>query len=74
MDSALLSSAGVETVVMGPAGAGAHAAEEWVDVESVIKLAQILAETAIDYCRERGAGSREQGAGSRERGAGSREP
>jgi acetylornithine deacetylase len=50
MDSALLSSAGVETVVMGPAGTGAHAAEEWVDIESVIQLAEILAETAIDYC------------------------
>lgn len=60
MDSALLSSAGVETVVMGPAGAGAHAAEEWVDVESVLKLAEILAQTAIDYCGKRGAGSGER--------------
>jgi di/tripeptidase len=41
----------VETVVMGPAGAGAHAREEWVNVESVVTLAQILAETAIIYCR-----------------------
>jgi acetylornithine deacetylase len=51
MDSALLASAGVETVVMGPSGAGAHAIEEWVDIESVVTLARILAETAIDYCR-----------------------
>ncbi len=50
MDSALLASAGVETVVIGPAGAGAHAHEEWVEVESVVKLAEILAETAIRYC------------------------
>ena len=50
MDSALLAAAGVETVVMGPAGAGAHAAEEWVDVESVFKAAEILAETALHYC------------------------
>ncbi|MSR07068.1 MAG: ArgE/DapE family deacylase [Gemmatimonadetes bacterium] len=50
MDSALLSSAGVETVVMGPAGAGAHAVEEWVNVESVLQLAEILAQTTIDYC------------------------
>jgi acetylornithine deacetylase len=50
MDSALLASAGVETVVIGPAGAGAHAHEEWVEVESVEKLAEILAETAVDYC------------------------
>src|SRR6185436_12036637 len=39
MDSALLAAAGVETVVLGPTGAGAHAAEEWVDVQSVSDLA-----------------------------------
>jgi acetylornithine deacetylase len=61
MDSALLASAGVETVVMGPAGAGAHASEEWVDVESVIALARILAEAAIGYCGEEGRGKREEG-------------
>jgi acetylornithine deacetylase len=51
MDAALLSAAGIETVVMGPAGAGAHAQEEWVDLGSAVRLAQILAETAIAYCR-----------------------
>jgi acetylornithine deacetylase len=51
MDSALLAAAGVETVVMGPAGAGAHAQEEWVELESVVQLAQVLAETALRYCR-----------------------
>ena len=50
MDSALLSAAGVETVVMGPSGTGAHSAEEWVEVESVHQLAEILAETAVAYC------------------------
>ena len=50
MDAALLQAAGVETVVCGPAGAGAHADVEWVDVESVIQLAEILAEAAADYC------------------------
>lgn len=50
MDSALLAAAGVETVVMGPDGAGAHAAEEWVDVASVEQLATILAGTALRYC------------------------
>jgi acetylornithine deacetylase len=50
MDAALLQAAGVETVVCGAAGAGAHADEEWVDVESVVKLAEILAEAAADYC------------------------
>jgi acetylornithine deacetylase len=51
MDAALLAAAGVETVVIGPRGAGAHAAEEWVDVESVEQLAQILVRAALEYCR-----------------------
>ena len=50
MDAALLAAAGVETVILGPDGAGAHAAEEWVDLESVVQLAQILVAAAIDYC------------------------
>ncbi len=54
MDSALLAGAGIETVVMGPSGAGAHAAEEWVDLESVYRFAEILAGTARRWC---GAGN-----------------
>ncbi len=50
MDAALLQAAGVETVVCGAGGARAHAEVEWVDVESVVSLAEILAEAAIDYC------------------------
>jgi acetylornithine deacetylase len=51
MDAAILANAGVETVVIGPAGAGAHADVEWVDVESVRKLAEILTRTALTVCR-----------------------
>jgi acetylornithine deacetylase len=51
MDAALLQAAGTETVVIGPRGAGAHAAGEWVDVESVAQLAEILVRAALDYCR-----------------------
>ncbi len=51
MDSALLAAAGVETVVIGPTGAGAHAAEEWVEVESVVQLANVLVRAVIEYCR-----------------------
>ncbi|MFZ0319430.1 MAG: ArgE/DapE family deacylase [Candidatus Sulfotelmatobacter sp.] len=51
MDAALLQAAGVETVVFGATGAGAHADVEWVDLESVMNLAEILAEAALDYCR-----------------------
>jgi acetylornithine deacetylase len=50
MDAALLSAVGVDTVVIGPHGAGAHAAIEWVDLESVWKLAEILAIAALEYC------------------------
>jgi len=50
MDSALLADAGIETVVMGPRGAGEHSIEEWVDLESVIAMAEILARTAVVYC------------------------
>lgn len=51
MDAALLQAAGVETVVFGATGAGAHADVEWVELGSVEKLAEILAEAALDYCR-----------------------
>lgn len=50
MDSALLAGAGVDTVVFGPAGGGAHASEEWVDLASVARLARILAGSAVAYC------------------------
>ena len=54
-DAALLVGAGIETVLLGPKGCGLHSAEEWVDLESVVDLAYVLAETAIKYCQiERG--------------------
>jgi acetylornithine deacetylase len=49
MDSGLLGDAGIETVIIGPKGAGAHADVEWVDLESVVDLAQILAQMSINY-------------------------
>jgi acetylornithine deacetylase len=51
MDSAILAAAGIETVVMGPNGAGAHAVEEWVELDSVANFALILARTALAYCQ-----------------------
>ena len=54
-DAALLAGAGIETALLGPKGYGLHSAEEWVDLESVVDLAYVLAETAIKYCQiERG--------------------
>jgi acetylornithine deacetylase/succinyl-diaminopimelate desuccinylase-like protein len=54
MDAALLAATGVETVVCGPAGTGAHADEEWVDLDSVVRLAEVLADVARDYCQGSG--------------------
>jgi acetylornithine deacetylase/succinyl-diaminopimelate desuccinylase-like protein len=42
MDAALIAEAGIETVVIGAVGGGAHAALEWVDLDSVETLAGIL--------------------------------
>jgi acetylornithine deacetylase len=50
MDAALLSSAGIDTVVIGPVGAGAHALEEWVSLESIVQLADILTRAATEFC------------------------
>jgi acetylornithine deacetylase len=49
-DAALLSEAGIPTVLLGPTGHGLHSAEEWVDLQSCLDLAEILANTAIDFC------------------------
>lgn len=50
-DAAILAAAGIDTVLMGPVGAGLHSDEEWVEVQSVLDLAQILAETAVEFCQ-----------------------
>ena len=50
-DAALFAAAGMETALVGPVGNGLHSEEEWVDLQSVVDLAHILAETAIKYCR-----------------------
>jgi acetylornithine deacetylase len=52
MDTAILAAAGVEAAVIGPTGAGAHAVEEWVDLQSVRDVAAILARTVASYCQE----------------------
>ncbi len=49
-DSALFAEAGMDTLVIGPKGEGIHQDVEWVDVQSVVDLAKILARTAESYC------------------------
>jgi acetylornithine deacetylase len=50
MDAAVLSAAGIPTVVFGPSGAGAHATEEWVDLASVACCAEVLEAVIRDFC------------------------
>jgi len=50
MDAALFHAAGIPTVNYGPGGAGAHEAVEWVDLDSVVSCAQVLAGTARRFC------------------------
>ena len=49
-DSALFSAAGVPTVLMGPVGAGAHEAVEWIDLDSVHQCADVYTAVAQDFC------------------------
>jgi acetylornithine deacetylase len=50
MDAAILGAAGVPTVVFGPGGAGAHAVEEWVDLDDVERCARTLVAVAAEWC------------------------
>jgi len=50
-DAAILSAAGIPAVLFGHSGAGAHAVEEWVDLESVNACTEIYLATAMDFCR-----------------------
>jgi acetylornithine deacetylase len=49
-DAALLSEAGIATVVLGPAGEGAHADVEWVDIASLERCAEIYLAVAEEFC------------------------
>jgi acetylornithine deacetylase len=49
-DSAFLAAAGVPTVLFGPSGEGAHAAEEWVSIASTRSVARTLVGVAERLC------------------------
>lgn len=51
MDAALFAEQGIPTVVLGPAGTGAHAREEWVDLESVAHCQAIYSDLIAEFCR-----------------------
>jgi acetylornithine deacetylase/succinyl-diaminopimelate desuccinylase-like protein len=43
-DGALFGAAGIPTVIFGPRGAGAHAAEEWVELASLARCSSVYTE------------------------------
>ena len=49
-DCAILQGAGIPCVMFGADGTGAHAATEWVSIESVEMLADILTAVAVEFC------------------------
>jgi acetylornithine deacetylase len=49
-DSALLAAAGIPTVLFGPAGEGAHAVVEWVDLASVERCLDVYTAVAAELC------------------------
>jgi acetylornithine deacetylase len=49
-DAAFIAAAGIPTVMFGPAGEGAHAAEEWVSLASTEAVARTLATVAARLC------------------------
>jgi len=49
-DCAILKNAGIPCVMFGADGAGAHAKTEWTTLSSVRQLADILTDTALEFC------------------------
>jgi acetylornithine deacetylase/succinyl-diaminopimelate desuccinylase-like protein len=49
-DAAFIAAAGIPTVMFGPVGEGAHAAEEWVSIASTEQVARTLVATAARVC------------------------
>lgn len=50
-DAALVAGAGIPAVLFGPAGEGAHAAVEWVDVSSLERCREVYAAVARAVCQ-----------------------
>ena len=49
-DSAFIAAAGIPTVLFGPGGEGAHAAEEWVSLADTAAVTRILIGVAERLC------------------------
>jgi acetylornithine deacetylase len=49
-DAALMQAAGIDTVMFGVVGGGAHAALEWVETDSIEKLTDTLTAFIVEFC------------------------
>jgi acetylornithine deacetylase len=49
-DAAFIAAAGIPTVMFGPSGEGAHAAEEWVSIADTEAVARTLVAVALRIC------------------------
>jgi acetylornithine deacetylase len=49
-DAAFIAAAGIPTVLLGPGGEGAHAAEEWVSLADTEAVARTLVAVAASFC------------------------
>ncbi len=52
LDSAILGRAGIPTVILGPGGAGAHAAIEYVILDEVFQCAAIITQACAEWLKE----------------------
>ena len=50
MDAALLSAAGMPTVIFGPGGEGAHAVVEWADLDQLERCSETLLSVIKEFC------------------------
>jgi acetylornithine deacetylase len=49
-DAAILGEAGIPSVLFGPAGAGLHSTEEYVEIDAVLRCRDTLASLARGWC------------------------
>ncbi|MEM8863152.1 MAG: M20/M25/M40 family metallo-hydrolase [Chloroflexota bacterium] len=49
-DAQILHDAGIDSILLGPCGDGAHAKEEWVDLDTVADFAAMLVDFMLEFC------------------------
>ena len=49
-DTSLFERAGMDALMFGPEGDGAHASEEWADLEALVSAAGVFAAVILDFC------------------------